>query len=161
MDDCLALEHLLHTVCRNGSSREHDREHAQHQESHDDLHRILDERHHIADLHLSLINAVSSGPHDQDGHPVHDKHHDRHHKCHGTVDEQVRLCQIDIRSIEPLFLMSLRTEGTNNRESCQNLAHNKVHLVDQCLQNLEFRHRHKEQHEDDQCDQNDRQRDDP
>ena len=123
MDDSLASQNFFHTIRSHSRSRQHNGKHAQHKESHDDLHRILDERHHIADLHLPLIDAVCSRPHNKDGYTVHNEHHDWHHKCHGTVDEQVRLCQCTVRLVEALLLVLLRTERSDDRKSSQDLTH--------------------------------------
>ena len=87
MDFCLALQDFIHTLCWNCCSWKHNRNHTNHKEWHNNLHCILDKCHHISDLHCSVINTVSTGPHNQNGNPIHHKHHSRHHKCHGTVDK--------------------------------------------------------------------------
>ena len=161
VDDCPACEHFLHTVRSHCRSWKHDGEHAQHQESHDDLHRVLDKRHHITHLHLTVIDAVCPRPYDEYGDTVHDQHHHRHHKCHGAVDEQVRLHQGPVRLVKTCFLVLLCAEGTDDRKSGQDLPHYKVDLIYKCLQYLELRHCDCKQDQNDKRDHYDCESDDP
>ena len=78
--------------------------HAYHKESHNNLHRILDKRHHISNLHLSVVDSFCTGPHDQNRDPVHNKHHDRHHKRHRAIYEQICFRQIHICCCQTAFL---------------------------------------------------------
>ena len=45
---------------------------------------------------------------------VHDHHHSRHHKCHNTVGKQLRLCQIAVGLIKPLFFPFFPSKCTND-----------------------------------------------
>ena len=129
MDHRPAGQNLIHTICRNSRSWKHNRQHAYHKESHNNLHRVLDKRHHIADLHLSVVDSFCTGPHDQNRDPVHNKHHDRHHKRHRAIYEQICFHQIHICFVKPLFLMLLCTKRPDHRKSGQYFSHNKVHFI--------------------------------
>ena len=109
-----ACEHFIYTVRRNGRPWQHDGNHAQHQEAGNDLHCILNKRHHIPDLHLSVINTVSAAPDNQNGDAVHNQHHSRHHKCHGTVYKKGRSRQIPVCLVKTLFLVLFRRKCTDN-----------------------------------------------
>ena len=161
MDDSLASQNFFHTIRSHSRSRQHNGKHAQHQKSHDNLHRILDKCHHIADLHLTFINTMGSRPHYEDRDSIHNKHHDRHHKCHGTVYEQVRLCQHFISIVKALLLMLLCAERPDDPETGKDFPHDQVHLIYQGLKDLKSGHCHQEKDKDDQTDQNDCKADDP
>ena len=114
MNHSLAGQHFLHTVCRHCRSGQHNGKHAQHKESHDNLHGVLNKCHHISHLHLTFAYAVGSVPHNKDGDAVHYQHHDRHHKGHSAVNKQVCPGQIPIGLIESLLLMLLCAEGADH-----------------------------------------------
>ena len=141
-DDRLTLQHFFHTVSRYSRTRKHDRDHAKHQESHDDLHGILNKCHHISHLHLTIADSMCSGPYNQNRDSVHDQHHCRHHKCHRTIDKKIRLCQFYICVIKSFLFMLFCTKCTDNRQSCQNFSGHKVQLIHKLLKHLKFRHCH-------------------
>lgn len=125
-----ACQDLFNTICRYRCSWKHDRDHTDHQESHDNLHRVLNKCHHISNLHLAVTDSMCSIPYDQHRNSIHDEHHGRHHKRHRTIDKQTGLRQINICRIKSFFLILFRTECPNHRKSCQNLPCHQIQLID-------------------------------
>ena len=63
IDQRMAFQYAVHTLCRYRSSWKHAGEHTDHQELHDNLHRALDKCPHITPLHVTLVYAVPYPPH--------------------------------------------------------------------------------------------------
>ena len=97
-------------------------DHRQHEERHDDEHRVGDESDHVADLKISEVDTFGSLPHDKNGNTVHDEHHDGHHECHNTVCKELRFHQIAIGLIEPFFFIRFSAECPDNRKTGENLT---------------------------------------
>ena len=157
----LSAQHLINTFRRYICPRDNNRHHRNHQKRHDDLHRILDKCHQIADLHGATVNRIASTVNNQHGNAVHNDHHNRHHKGHASVDKQIRPCQILIGLLKALLLMLLRTEGTGDHDTGQLLSCDQIQTVDQLLQLRKPRHRYLKQYSNNNHDQNDRQCDNP
>ena len=105
---------LIYTLCSYTGSRHHDRHHGQHQKCHNDHHCVSNKCRHGTNLHISAINPLCGNPHNQKRNAVHDHHHSRHHKCHNTVGKQLRLCQIAVGLIKPLFFPFFPSKCTND-----------------------------------------------
>ena len=78
----LAGEHLIDTLCGNGSSGQEHGYHSQHQKRHYYHHSVCYERHHTAHLKLADIYLICSDPHDKYRHAIHHKRHCGEHKAH-------------------------------------------------------------------------------
>ena len=151
-DRGLAFEHFLDALGCDIGAREHDREHADHEESHDDNHRVGDERDEVACLERARVDGVAAEPHDANRHEIHDEHHERHHERHDAVREKLRFHQARARLVEALLLMLLAVERPHDRKAHEHLARYKVHEVDQLLHNLELRHGDLDEHHKDERD---------
>ena len=149
-DRGLAFEHFLDTLGCNIGTRQHDREHADHEEAHDDNHRVGDERDEVACLERARVDGMAAEPHDADRHEVHDEHHERHHERHDAIREQLRFHQARTRLIEALLLMLLAVERPHDRKAHEHLARHKVHAVDELLHDLELRHGDLDEHHEDE-----------
>ncbi len=157
----LALQHVGDAPRRNGRARRHHEHHADHQKAHDDLHGVLDERHHVAHLHGGIRDLVPAHPHNQQRHAIHYKHHHRHHGGHHAGTEQVDVCQLAVGFVEALFLKLLRRERADHHHTGQIFTADKIELIDQLLHQLETRHQQRAHGRDQTQDQHDGQRDDP
>ena len=151
-DRGLAFEHFLDALGRDIGAREHDREHADHEEAHDDDHRVGDERDEVACLERARVDGMAAEPHDADRHKVHDEHHKRHHERHDAVREQLRFHQARARLVEAILLMLLAVERPHDRKAHEHLARHEVHAVDQLLHDLELRHGDLDEHHEDERD---------
>ena len=114
IDHRLTCQNFLNTICRHSRSWKHDRNHTDHQESHNNLHRILNKCHHISNLHLTVTDSMCPVPYDQNRNTIHDQNHRRHHKCHRTVNKQIRSRQVFVSCVKPLFFMLFCTECSNH-----------------------------------------------
>ena len=79
--------HFVDAVCGHTGTGQHHGHHRQHQEGHDDLHRVGDEGDHLAHLHVAGIHGLAAEPDDEQAGAVHDKGHKGHHGDHGAVGE--------------------------------------------------------------------------
>ena len=150
VDGCFGADHLVNTVgCHTGAGQ-HDGHHGQHQEGHDDLHGVGDERDHLAHLHGAGVHGLTAEPDDEQAGAVHDKGHKGHHGHHGTVGEQLGAHQVFVGLVEALLLKLFTAEGAHRHDAGQNLAADKVQPVHQLLHDLEFRHGNAHQEEDEQ-----------
>src|SRR5699024_4409426 len=142
----------LDTKRRHVCPGKHNGHGCDHQKRHDDLHRILNESHHISHLHVSTVHRIGSVVNDQHGNPVHDQHHAGHHKCHASVYKEVCLRERCIRIFKTLLLMFLPTESTDHQNSGKDLPCHQIQPVDKRLELREFRHgngkKHTDQHQD-------------
>ena len=116
-DGRFCAEYLINTFRSNICPWNHNRHHCDHQEGHDNLHRILDKGHHITHLQVSIINSISTIVNDQYRYPIHDQHHNGHHEGHAAVDKQVCPGQVFICFLKPLFLMLFRTESPGDHNT--------------------------------------------
>ena len=139
------IQDFQDTIGSHTCTWQHNRHHRDHQERHDNLHRILDKCHHITHPHITGIDTVCTGINNQYTDPVHDQHHQRHHKSHRTIDKQVGLRQSLICFFEPFFFMFFPAERTNHRNTGQDLTADQVQTVDQILQLFKLRHSNSEE----------------
>ena len=109
------FQNLVNATSGNVGTRQHNRNHANHQERHDDNHGIGDEGNHVTGLNRARINIGSAHPHDKNRNSIHDQHHRGHHECHGPVREQLRTIQRRTCLVEALFLILLPIECADNR----------------------------------------------
>ena len=122
----LRRQHLLHTVCGNHGARHHNEDHRNHQERHDDLHRVLDIRHHVAYLHGGFRNGMPTHPHDEQRDKIHDEHHDRHCNAHHALGKAVCAGEVFIRLIKARLLEFLIRKRAYHEHAAQILAADEV-----------------------------------
>ncbi|MNN17041.1 hypothetical protein D3C81_1302100 [compost metagenome] len=130
------VQHLVDPDGRSRSPRNHHEHHRHHDKGEHDLHGVLQERHQIADLHISSVNPQPSIPNDRHGRQVHDQHHNRHHKGHDFVDLDRCIRQIEVRRVETLAFVVGPVKRTNDANPGQAFAHNEIQFVDFLLDRL-------------------------
>ena len=155
------MQDLIHARRRDLRTRQHHRNDRDHHKGHDDHRRIARKSDHVADLHMSGVDALGAEPLDHDRDAVHDERHNRPHERHGTVDEQLRVHERGARGIEALLLMPLAVEGADDRQTGQDLAADEVDIVHALLHGAKLRHGDLHQHAHEQQHRRDSQRDDP
>ncbi len=160
-DDRFGLQNISNAITRYSRSWQDDEHHRQHEEGKNDLHGILHEGHHVANLHRRLGDLMSADPDNQQGHSVHDHHHHRHHDNHDPVDEQAVAGQILIGFIETGFFERLHVEGPDDHHPGQVFTRHEVEPVNQALDDLEFWQGNREYGQDQAEKHDDRQGDDP
>ena len=160
-DGGLCFQHLVHALGRHVGARQHDGDHADHEEAHDDDHRVGDERDEVARLDGAVVDVAAAHPYDEHRHAVHDEHHQGHHERHDAVREQLRLHELGGSLVEALLLVGLAVERADDGQAREDLARHEVHAVDEGLHDLELGQRHAHQHHDEHEDDRHGQDDDP
>ena len=153
MDGRGGLDDLVNAVRSHTGTGQHDGDHREHEERHDDLHRVGDERDHLTHLHAAQIHRLAAEPDDEQARAVHDERHKRHHGDHRAVGEQLGLHQVGVGPVKALFLKFLAAERADGHNAGQDFAADKVQPVHQNLHLLEFRHGYVHQNGDErqQC----------
>ncbi len=136
------LNDLVDTVSGHASAGQHNGHHREHQEGHDNLHRVGDEGNHLADLHRAKVHRFAAEPDNQQAGAVHNQGHKRHHGNHCAVGEELGFHQIGIGLVEALFLKALTAEGADGHNAGQDFAADQVQAVNQRLHLLELRQGH-------------------
>jgi len=131
---------FVDAVCSDTGAGQHHGHHGQHQEGHDDLHRVGDEGDHLAHLHIARIDGLAAEPDDEQTGAVHDEGHKGHHGDHGAVGEQLGAHQLAAGLVEALFLKFFAAERAHRHHAGQDLAADEVQLIHQGLHDLELRH---------------------
>ena len=154
-------DNLVNAVGGHTGARQHNGYHRQHQERHDDLHRVGDEGDHLADLHRAHIHGLAAEPDDEQACAVHDQRHKGHHGDHRAVGEKLGAHQVGVGTVEPLFLKGLAAEGADRHDAGQYFAADKVQPIHKGLHLLELGHGDIHQHSDEQQQRHHRDKDDP
>ena len=104
---------------------------------------------------------MGTEPDDGDGNAVHNQVHEGHHGRHGTACKQLSIPQSGIGTVKALFLVALTSKCTNDRQTGEDFAGHKVHIVHQGLHLLELGHSHQQQNHQQQEQASHRSRHDP
>ena len=117
---------LTDTISRYRCSWYHNEHHADEQEAHDNMHCILDECHHIADLKIALCDLFAAKPNDKQRDTVHNKHHGWHHSSHCTVYKQGILGQIFVCFVKAFLHKVLICKRAHNHNTGKFFTADKV-----------------------------------
>ena len=139
MDRRFCLQHFEDTVGADGGSGNHDEDHRDDHERHQNMDRILQEGHHIADLHRAEINLFTADPDDEHGDEAHQECHGWHDGRHSAVDEDIYASDIAVDVIKPFFFGLLIVEGADNKQTGKLFAYDQVEPVHKLLNDAEFR----------------------
>ena len=139
-DRRFCLQNFIDTFCRDCRSRQHDGHHGQHQERHDDHHRVGDKSSHRADLHVPRVNLMRSEPDNRNGQHVHNQHHAGHHEGHHAIGKEHGPGQRAICLIETFFFFVLTLERADDRKSGKDFPGNKIQSVNEFLHEFKLWH---------------------
>ena len=135
----LCFQYFKDTLCAYSRTGNHDKDRSDDHKGHQDMYGILKECHHIADLHRSKVNLSASKPDDQDGHKTHQECHCGHDCSDCAIYEDVDSGKISINVIKALFFFLLIIEGTNDQHTGKQFSCDQVQIIDQFLDDAEFR----------------------
>ena len=124
---------------RGLGARQHDEHEARHEQGEEDLHRVLEEGHHVADVRGARVHAHRAEPDDGDGGQVHHEHHDRDEDGEQPVDLDRDLHQVEVGRVEAPLLVLDAVEGADDADARESLAEHEVDLVDLLLDGAEER----------------------
>ena len=152
----LRVEHLRDPVTAHRRPRHHHQHEGRHHHRHQDLHQVGEERGQRPDLHLPVVDAVTSEPDHRDAGDVHDEHHEREHGGHPPPRAQGHVGQVVVGLPEPLSLVGLADERADDPDPGDLLPQDPVDLVDARLHLAEVGHHPA----DDEADADEQRRDD-
>ena len=146
---------------RGLGAREHDEQEAGHEQGEEDLHGVLEEGHHVADVRSAPVDAFRAEPDDGDRGEVHDEHHDREEDGEEPVDLDRDRHEVEVGIIEAALLVVHPVEGPDDAYPREPLAQHEVDPVDLLLDGPEEGEALDGDGEDDGGEERDHRHDDP
>ena len=133
------FQYFKDTVGADRGTGNHDEDHGNDHEGHQHMDRILQEGHHIADLHGSKIDLLTADPDDEHGNEAHQECHGRHDRSHRAVDEDIDTGDVAVDIVKALLFHLLVIEGTDDEHTGQLFTDDKIQPVNELLNDTELR----------------------
>ncbi len=148
----LYRQHFVNSGGRCRRTRQKDEQHRNHQQREQNLHGVLQERDHRANLYIPVIDADRAEPENRHAGNVQHEHHSWHQYGHHPVHADGNVRQVAVRDVKALFLVLLAIKGSHDAHAGQPLVQNEIDFVQFHLDAPEERDSPAKQ-EHDSCDQ--------
>ncbi len=134
-----AVKHFVYPRRRSRCTGQHHKYHGHHDQGHEYMQAVLDERHEPAQFQVACVYPAASDPYDANGYEVNGQIHQRHQAGHKAVNLKRGLHVILACLIEPSGLIVNAVKRPYHPDAGEPFPEHQIELVQLCLQQLKHR----------------------